>query len=189
MPHDRFTDAIARFDAANAADPHQKELVYAERMTAWQEKLYPGASEPLRLAVRSQHIERWVIPRNEYPEGRQGYRQWRADLAKYHAERAGALMAETGYDEETIARVQALLRKEKLKVDPEAQALEDVACLVFLESYFADFAKRYTEDDAKIVDIVRKTWIKMSDRGHEAALALPLNEDALRIVKKAIDAA
>lgn len=184
-----FEDAIARFDAANAADPQQRELVYAERMTAWQEKLYPDASEPLRLAVRSQHIERWAIPRGKYPEGRHGYKQWRADLAKYHAERAGALMAEAGYDEGTIARVQALLRKERLKVDPDAQALEDVACLVFLESYFADFAKRYTSDEDKIVDIVRRTWIKMSDRGHAAALGLPLSEDALRIVKKAIDAA
>lgn len=186
MSSTRFSDVIARFDTANAADPNQKELVYAERMTAWQEKLYPDASEPLRLAVRSQHIERWAIPRDRYPEGRQGYKQWRTDLAKHHAHRAGALMAEAGYDEAEIARVQALLRKEKLKVDPEAQALEDVACLVFLENYFADFAKRYVGDEEKIVEIVRRTWIKMSDRGHEAALGLPLSEDALGIVKKAI---
>jgi hypothetical protein len=195
MNHERFQAAIRRFDEINSQDPNQvpvdgnarpKELIYGEQMTAWLDRFAPEASEALKLAARAQHIQRWSIPRSQYPEGRQGYKQWRSDLAKFHADTAAAVLAQVGYDEPTISRVRSLLRKEKLKVDPEAQTLEDVACLVFLENYFADFAQRYQGDDDKIVDIVRKTWIKMSDRGHAAALQLPLSEEAKRIVGKAL---
>lgn len=57
---------------------------------------------------------------------------------------------------------------------------EDVICLVFLEFYFEPFAKKYTED--KMIDIVQKTWRKMSEEGHEAALKLPLSEVSLSLV-------
>lgn len=192
---DRYERALRALDAANAADPNlervaggsrPKELVYAERMTAWLDRLYPDASEALRLAVRAQHLERWVIPRDAYPEGRQAYKEWRTALAGHHARRAGEILSAAGYDAATIGRVQALLRKEKLKVDPEAQALEDVACVVFLEGYFEDFARRYVDDEAKILAIVRRTWIKMSPVGHAAALALPLAPPAAAIVQKAL---
>jgi len=188
-----FNEAIARFDAANAADPHRevsegvespKELLYAQRMTAWLDRLAPDASEALRLAARSQHIRRWTIPRNEYPMDRRGYLQWRTALGKFHAATAGEILREVGYQEETISRVQALIRKEGLKTDPEAQLLEDVICLVFLESYFAEFARQH--DEEKLIGIVRKTWKKMSPRGHEAALTLELPPDLHRIVEKAL---
>src|SRR5262245_41082033 len=145
MMDQRFQAAIARFDAANAEDPNKerfqgreypKELLYAERMTAWLERLAPDASEALQLAVRSQHLCRWKIPRDQYPRDRTGYLRWRTDLQKFHAEQAGNILHEVGYDETLIARVQSLLRKQRLKQDPETQTLEDVACLVFLESYF-----------------------------------------------------
>lgn len=192
---DRFEKAIARFDAANAEDPNRetfdgaeqpKELLYAKRMTAWLERLAPDASEPLRLAARCQHIRRWTVPRNTYSMDRQGYKQWRTALAKFHAETAGALLRELGYDEQTLGRVQSLLRKERLKLDPETQLLEDVACLVFLENYFADFAKQH--DEKKLVGIVRKTWEKMSSKGRDAALKLDLPPEAVAIVKKALAA-
>lgn len=175
----RFSEAIARFDAANAEDPNKevfggetypKELLYAQRMTAWLEKFAPDASEALKLAARSQHIRRWAIPRSEYPMNRQGYNEWRHRLAEFHAETAGRILDEAGYDEETIRRVRALLLKERMELDPEGQILEDVICLVFLEFYFADFAPHYSEP--KLIGILRKTWKKMSPRGHEAALAL-----------------
>lgn len=188
---DKFSRAIAEFDAQNAQDPNRdprsgrpKELVYAEQMTRWLEKLAPAASEALKLAVRAQHIRRWKIPRSDYPIDRIGYLKWRTDLKNFHATLAGGILAELGYDEVTVARVQALLRKERLKQDGEAQTLEDVACLVFLENYFADFAKQH--DAEKTVDIVRKTWKKMSEKGHKAALGISMPPEAAALVEKAL---
>lgn len=189
----RFDAAIARFDAVNAADPnretvageaHPKELLYAQRMTTWLNKLAPDASEALRLAVRCQHIQRWAIARRDYPMDRRGYLRWRTTLAKFHASTAGDILQEVGYDADTISRVQTLLRKEGLKRDAEVQCLEDVACLVFLQSYFADFANQHEE--AKVIDIIQKTWKKMSPRGHQLALTLALSSEASRLIDKAL---
>lgn len=190
----RFKAAMAAFDRANADDPNRvataegaaeaKELVYAWRMSGWLERLVPDASEALRLAARCQHIRRWEIPRDSYPAGRIGYLKWRTDLKHFHARVAGGILAEAGYDADTVARVQALLRKERLKRDVEAQALEDVACLVFLENYFADFSQQH--DEAKVVDIVAKTWKKMSPAGHAAALGLTLPPAARVLVERAL---
>ena len=178
----RFERALARFDTANAEDPNResadgrerpKELLYAERMTAMLERFAPDASEVLRLAARCQHIQRWKIPRAEYPMDRIGYLQWRKRLNKFHAQLAGDILRDVGYDEATIARVGSLLKKETLKSDPEVQALEDVVDLVFLESYLAGFvAARGHYDNAKFLDILRKTAKKMSARGRTAALTL-----------------
>jgi len=136
------------------------------------------------LAVRAQHIRRWTVPRGNYPMDRPGYLRWRAALAKFHAETAESMLRKAGYEEATVRRVGALIRKERLKLDPEAQLLEDAACLVFLENYFADFASHH--DEAQVVEIVRKTWKKMSERGHAAALALPLAPHARALVEKAL---
>ena len=79
---ERFNRAIAAFDAANAQDPHlesaggrehPKELLYAERMSAMLQRHAPYVSEALRLAVRCQHIQRWLVPRADYPETPKGY--------------------------------------------------------------------------------------------------------------------
>ena len=184
MTTDRFNIAIEKFDAANAADPHGEEVVYARRMTQWLGKLYPDASEPLRLAARSQHIRRWEIPRNSFPMDRAGYHRWRTTLYTFHADAAEKILREVGYDDETIQRVRSLLRKERLKADPQVQALEDVICLVFLENYFADFAPKHNEE--KVIVILRRTWAKMSDRGHEAALGLELPDEARRLMERAL---
>ena len=190
---ERFNTAIARFDAANAEDPgtevfqgvvYPKELLYAQRMTAWLDKIVPDASEALRLAVRCQHIQRWTIPRHTYPMDRHGYLRWRTTLARFHADTAAAILRDVGYDDATIQRVQTLLRKERLKRDPEVQCLEDVICLVFLENYLAAFATQH--DEVKVLDILRKTWTKMSPRGHEVALMLPMSPEARRLVEQAL---
>jgi hypothetical protein len=190
---ERLAAAIAAFDAANAADPNReaaagttqpRELLYARRMSDWLEQLAPDAPESLRLAVRCQHLCRWTVPRASYPEGRDGYLRWRADLKRFHAEKAGELLRAVGYDEGTIGRVQALVRKERFKTDPEAQLLEDVACLVFLEHYFAPFAAQHPEE--KILNILRKTWSKMSARGQQAALRLELAPAERSLVEKAL---
>ena len=197
MPADaeRFKKAIHRFDAANAEDPHlevvdgvsyPKELLYAQRMTSWLDRFAPDASEALRLAVRCQHIRRWMIPRSQYPMDRRGYLQWRTGLAKFHADTAADILREVGYEAALIGRVQSLLRKEGLKRDPEVQCLEDVICLVFLESYCADFARQH--DTAKMLPIIRKTWEKMSPRGREVARALDLSQEVHHLVEAALAA-
>lgn len=192
---DSLEQVYERVDAANAADPNReiwhgdsypKELLYGQRMTSWLEGLYPDASEPLRIAVRSQHIRRWEVPRADYPAGRAGYHQWRTFLYKYHGEEVSEILGDLGYDEETIDRVRFLLAKRKLKTDPETQALEDVACLVFLEHYFDSFIRNGGIADDHMIDIVRKTWAKMSDRAHAAALELDLPPAAAHVVQAAL---
>ena len=190
---DRFNRAITLFDDANRQDPnhtvvdgqeHPNELLYARRMSEWLYKLDPDASEALKLAARSQHLMRWQIPRSRYPMTRAGYHEWRNDLSKFHAREAASLLQQAGYDDATIARVQSLLRKERLKTDAEMQLLEDVICLVFLESYFADFAKKH--DEEKIVQILQRTWKKMSPRGHTAALKLQMEPGDRWLIEKAL---
>lgn len=188
----RFAAAIARFDAANARDPNltivdgmpqPKELVYARRMTDWLSRLEPNASELVQLAARCQHLMRWSIPRDLYPMDRPGYLKWRTTLYDFHADRAAEILRDVGYDDATIARVRSLVRKEKIKADPEMQLLEDVICLVFLENYFAEFAADH--DEEKLIRILRRTWAKMSPRGHEAALGLDLPERERKLVERA----
>ncbi len=191
-PSGRFRDAVARFDRANAEDPraetvdgvaHPKELLYARRMSAALERFAPEASEVVRLAARCQHVRRWTVPRADYPPGRAGYRRWRTDRGRFHAETAGGVLREAGYEDDTVGRVQALLRKERLKADPEAQLLEDVVCLVFLRHYLAPFAAGH--EDEKVVGILRKTWRKMSDRGRAAAREVELAPELRTLVDRA----
>jgi uncharacterized protein DUF4202 len=187
---DKFRAAIAAFDTANAQDPTKiagvpVELLYARRMTDWLNRLYPDAGELLHLAARSQHIRRWMVPRSKYPITRAGYHQWRTFLYSFHADTAAEILQKIGYDDATISRIRSLLKKEKLKADPEMQMLEDVACLVFLESYFADFAARH--DEEKVIGILRRTWKKMSPHAHAAALELNLSPQARQLVEKALE--
>ena len=193
MPERRLTAVLEAIDAANGRDPNRisvdgaerpAELVYGLRMSRCLERLYPEASDLLRIAARGQHIERWTSPRADYPMTREGYLTWRSELKRFHSDRVGALMAEAGYDAADIERVGALIRKRKLRRDPEAQALEDVVCVVFLEDYFAEFAAKH--EDAKVIDILRKTWAKMSPHGREAALDLTLPAEARRLVEAAL---
>lgn len=172
-------------DAANSEDPSGKELVYSQRMTGWLGKLEPGASEALQLAARAQHVRRWMILRSEYPMDRAGYHRWRTRLYDFHADEVEKILREAGYDEVTIARVRSLVRKERIKTDPEAQTLEDVACVVFLENYFHEFAQ--DRDEGKLVTILQRTWKKMSERGRKAAISLSMNEEDRRIIEKALE--
>jgi hypothetical protein len=189
----RLNTTLAAFDAANLQDPNlelvdgksvAKEWIYAQRMSTQLHKFCEAPSEALQLATRSQHICRWKIPRSDYPMDRSGYKKWRLDLAQLHGDIAGEIMAEQGYDESIIARVKDLLLKRSLKRDDEVQALEDVVCLVFIEFYLEDFASKH--DEEKLIDIIRKTWNKMSTKGHEAALKLPLSSAMLALVTKAL---
>ena len=189
----RLERAVAEFDQINAEDlrselvdgrPEPKELLYARRMSETLAGFAPDASKELKLAVRAQHLARWRIPRSTFADGRDGYRKWRTELMARHAELAGGVLRHVGYDEKTVQRVGALLRKEGIKRDAEAQTLEDVACLVFFRFYLTEFATQH--DDEKLVRILRKTWRKMSVAGREAAAALLLDERSARLLARAL---
>ena len=193
---DRMIRAIELFDAANAADPNRsvedgkpisRESLYAKRMSAMLQRYAPEADETICLAVRAQHIERWKIPRSSYPLTRAGYHKWRTFLYGFHAERASALMRGAGYDDDMIARVASMLGKESL-ADPATQMMEDVAALVFIESYMADFAAQHPEyNEAKWLGIIAKTWRKMSPRGRDFALSgIQLPQALVPLIKKAV---
>ncbi|MEB2779559.1 DUF4202 domain-containing protein [Algoriphagus sp. C2-6-M1] len=189
----KFQKAISLIDQVNAEDPVRekvsgkeiaKELLYSIRMTEKLDQFDPEASEAMQLAVRAQHIGRWKIPRSDYPMDRVGYLKWREELKKMHADMAAGILQEVGYDEKTIEKVKFLIRKKQLKTDPDTQTMEDVICLVFMEYYFEEFAAKH--ESAKIIDILQKTWAKMSEKGHRAALQLPLSPSSLELVKEAI---
>lgn len=193
MKPTRFETAIALIDKKNAEDTntyqvagieYPKELLYSQRMTRKLLQFNPNASKALQIAARAQHICRWKIARDEYPMDRVGYLKWRETLKKMHAEITAEILEQVGYDQQFIDRVSLLINKKLIKKNEETQILEDTICLVFLDYYFEEFAAKH--DDEKIIDILKKTWVKMSDDGHEAALTLPYSEKSLELVKKAI---
>jgi Domain of unknown function (DUF4202) len=195
MDRDRFQRALVAFDRANAEDPNlideasvprPRELVQAERLSAWVARLEPDASEALLLAARCQHIRRWQIPRGSYPLGRVGYLQWRTELGRFHADTAEQILAELGYEPELCEAVRRINTKQGLRSNPDTQTMEDALCLVFLEFEFDEFSRKYSAE--KVIEIVQKTWKKMSARGHERALKLPLGAEALALVTQALKA-
>lgn len=190
---DKLAKAFHLFDIANGNDPntetfngksYPKEVLYALRMTETLNVFAPNATEALKLTARCQHICRWEIPRNRYEMNRVGYLKWRQELKKFHASKAKAILKEVGYDQETIGQVEFLLLKKQLKKNEETQILEDVICLVFLKHYFEPFAKKH--DEMKVIDILQKTWRKMSEKGRQAALQIPFSDKALAMVTKAV---
>ena len=190
----RFEATLAAFDAANAEDPNldegqPKELLYAQRMSAMLARFAPNASEVVRLAGRAQHIQRWKTPRSSYPMVFFFNDTATTEIYTFHAETAGRIMRETGYDEATIARVQAAVGKKALKVNPDTQLLEDVTDLVFLEHYLTGFAAQHPDyDEAKWMEIIRKTWQKMSQAAREFVLAgkVSLPDTLVPLILKAV---
>lgn len=189
-----FKQAIARFDDLNALDPvtdmHDekilpKELLYAQRMSDMLNRLAPEASEVLQLAVRCQHIQRWQIPRASYPMTKPGYHQWRNQLKKFHADIAQSVLKDAGYDDIIVNRVCSLVRKDPVYADDEAQTLEDVVVLVFLESYLAAFVASHADYEiAKFEDILAKSLRKMSKEGRSSITKLIVLPDVLELVLK-----
>lgn len=193
---ERFHSAIAAFDRANAEDPHRllvdgvsrpRELVDAERLSAWVNRLDPNASEALQLAARCQHIRRFESPRESFPDGRVGYLQWRTQLGRFHAETSARILTEAGYEPELIEAVRRINLKQGLHSNPDTQTIEDALCLVFLEFEFDAFRIKHPSE--KVIEIVRKSWKKMSVRGQEAALGLAFSPESLTLVKQALGVA
>lgn len=177
-------DAINRLDPNTETDlndePWPKELLYAERMSLELSRFAPQANIELKIAARAQHIERWIIPRSDYPMNRAGYQRWRITLGEHHAKRACELMRAHGFSEESCERVAAMLQKKQLKQNPDVQTLEDVACLVFIRHYLEKFATQHS--DEKLIRIIGKTWNKMSQAGQSAALQIDLPAHLQRLM-------
>lgn len=187
--------AFAAIDAANEGDPNTivvrgerrpKEQAHAQLAVEWVQRLVPDASPALLLAARAHHVRRWEIPRSSEPAGRAGYLKWKRRLQQHHADVAGAVLRDVGVDAATIERVQAIVKKERLRSDPDVQALEDALCLVFVETQFGELTDQLGEDH--MVEVVAKTLRKMSPAGRAAALQLPLDDEAARIVGRALEA-
>lgn len=193
MKPTRFETAIALIDKANSEDinsyevaglNYPKELLYSLRMTKKLLRFEPNASKALQIAARAQHICRWKIARDAYPMDRVGYLKWRETLKKMHADLTADILEQVGFDDQFTDRVKAIILKKLIKKNEESQTIEDIICLVFLDYYFEEFAAKH--NDEKVIDILKKTWIKMSDKGHEAALKIPFSEKSLILVKQAI---
>ena len=193
MSEEKYFTALKLIDEAHAQDPKKTEingkelpyeLHYSQKMSRYLEKLSPRAPDTLRLAIRAQHFRRWEIPRDSYPMTKAGYHAWRNFLKKRQADMASQICLDCGYSEDEASRVAHLIRKEDLKKDEETQTLEDVACLVFLDDQFEEFEQQH--DEEKIVKILQKTWGKMSGRGHELALEIPMSERCKILVEKAL---
>jgi len=191
---ERFSRAMALFDAANANDPNMdegqpKELLYGQRMSDMIGRFAPAASEAAQLAVRAQHIQRWTVPRNTYPMTKEGYHAWRTGLYTFHANTAGELMRQAGYDDAMIERVKKAVGKRGIKVNPDTQLLEDIANLVFIEHYMQPFALSKPQyDEAKWMEIIRRTWGKMSKNAQAFALSgrIRLPEPLVPLITRAI---
>jgi hypothetical protein len=178
-----FNNAIKKFDDYNSTDPNGKEVVYAQHMSKRLDQFKPDTPEYLKLAVHCQHIGRWKIPRNTYPEGKKGYIAWRNKLKQFHAETAGAILKDVGYDQETVDKVKDLLEKKDLRSNPDTQLLEDVVCMVFIEFYLDEFAMRH--DDAKVIDILAKTLKKMSPAAIDVATTFGLDSRTKELLTRA----
>lgn len=193
---DRYAAVIADVDRVNAEDPRSeifdgegvpKELIYARRMTETLSKLYPEASELLKIAARAQHIRRWSLPRDQYPLGRTGYNTWRIACRKYHAALTADIMTKHGYSDREAEHVGRLIQKQNLKSDPDSQRLEDVVGVVFVEHYLEAFSKKH--DEPKLVSILKKTTRKLSAEGLQAVAALKLSPRLNDLVQKALSSA
>ncbi|PIB35368.1 hypothetical protein BFP72_08150 [Reichenbachiella sp. 5M10] len=191
--HSKLEKIFAQIDAINRQDPNKevvegdavpKEWIYGQRMTQMLEEFEGEASVELQIAARGQHVKRWHIPRSEYPMDRKGYLKWRTMLKIYHGEVLSGIMQNEGFEPDSIDKVVELVNKKKLKTDQESKDLEDVVCLVFLQYYFHDFAAKHDED--KIIDIVQKTWAKMTEKGHNRALQLEYLPEDLALIQKAL---
>jgi len=195
-----FDKTIALMDAANSKDPNKetdatgnevpKELLYSHRMLDMIQRFLPEADDVAKLSVAAQHIERWKSPRSDYPMNRKGYHLWRTRLYTFHAETAQKLLEEVGYDEVFIGRVTEAIAKKKLRTNPDTQILEDVAALTFIEHYMMPFYQKFDTqyDEDKWIDIILKTWKKMSSQAHDFALTgnIQLPEALVPLIQKAV---
>ncbi|MEO6851154.1 MAG: DUF4202 domain-containing protein [Mucilaginibacter sp.] len=188
----KLTDAFKQFDSYNKNDPnvfiwesvsYPQEYFLALKLFEWVNKLAPNAGEELLLASRCQHMGRWEIPRHSYPDGRESYLKWRKDLALYHAEKATAIMENVGYSDGEVSRVRQIILKQKIKVDKDVQVMENALCLIFLEFQYEDFHPKHSPE--MVINILKRSLLKMDSHGHQFALGLTYSEKGLLYIMEA----
>ena len=190
---DAYRGAAEAIDAANSADPtsvvvrgveQPLALAHGRLAAEWIERLVPDADEAVLLAARAHHLRRWEVGRSSYPEGRWGYLRWRRDQKDRHARDVEAILTSAGYGPDAVGPVQSLLRREHVSTDPRAQAVEDAACLVFIETQLDDMIGRL--DHARLIEVVRKTARKMSPAALDAVGELTLSDAAKALLADAL---
>lgn len=199
MSKEMLEKAISLIDTANSEDPNKvkdedgkewpKELLYSHRMTDMLQRFKPDADEVQQIAIRGQHVKRWTSARSNYPMDRVGYLKWRTDLYTFHANTTAECMQQAGYTEDDLERVKKMVGKKGIKSNPDTQLLEDVVDLVFIEHYMLEFAGKHPEySEEKWIDIVQKTWKKMSETGQQFALSgnITLPEPLVPLIQKAL---
>jgi len=188
-----FENALVQLTAAHQKDPNMEnwnnavypaEWLYIQRITERMETFCPNASEELIVAANCQHLYRWEIDRKSFPEGRIGYYKWRNYLSEYQAMKAKEILLKAGFDADFADQVKMIVKKENIFTNSEAQALEDVVCLVFLEFYLDEFMNDKSE--LNMATIILKAWNKMSEKGHQEALKIKYSDAALPVIKKAL---
>lgn len=191
-----FDRVMARIDALHAEDPRPSkadpavpfELQYARTCSFFLSRLTAEegdeADEEVRIACRAQHLRRWRIPRQDYPMTRPGYLSWRTRLKSMAAEDVAGIMRAEGVEDERVDRVVKMIKKVGIKTDPDVQRLEDVACCTFLQDHFDAF--RASNEEDKVVSVVRKTWPKMSEAGHRVALTIDMTPACQAVIQRAL---
>ncbi len=191
--NERILLAAQAIDAANALDPNlvtvrgvrePLALVHGRLAVEWVQVLRPDADPLLSIAARAHHLRRWELPRSGYPEGKAGYHRWKRDQRQRHADDVAALLAPLGFSDDDIAAVQRWIRREALNTDTGSQAVEDAACLVFIETQLADVATKLDHDH--LVDVIRKTAKKMSPAALDAVGRIPLGDVEQRLLAEAL---
>lgn len=189
----KLANAFQKFDEYNKTDNHffewegrqyPQEYFLAIQLYEWVLKLAPDASKALLLASRCQHIGRWEIPRESYPDGRVGYLTWRKDLGLFHALKAKEILLDIGFDSDEIAKVERIVLKQRIKTDPEVQTMENALCLVFLQFQYEEFHAKH--DAEKVINILKKSLLKMDAHGHQFALSLTYSEKGLAYIQEAL---
>ena len=200
MTQSSYEQAIHLIDSANSEDPNieqaqgkdwPKELLYSQRMSDMLARYKSDADHVAKIAIHGQHIQRWQSPRSAYPMDKQGYHKWRSDLYTFHADKVANIMLQAGFSEQDVERAKKAVAKVGIKSNPDTQLLEDVVGLVFIEHYMLDFAAKHHEyTEQKWIDIIRKTWNKMSADAHEFVLAgkISLPESLSPLILKAVQA-
>lgn len=199
MSEKSFENARDLIDQANSEDPNKvsdsegkewpKELLYSHHMSDMLQRFSPDTDDAMKLAIQAQHIQRWKSARSDYPMDRKGYHQWRTALYTFHAETLAKLMQQAGYADDSLERVKQAVGKKALKKNPDTQLVENIAALVFIEHYMLAFAEKHPEyDEEKWIDIIQKTWRKMSEQAQQFALSgsIKLPESLVPLIQKAL---
>jgi len=190
---DSYGAAVAAIDAANAADHNMVSfggvaqplaLVHGRLAADWVARLVDDPDEPLLLAARAHHLRRWEVPRSTYPDGKVGYLRWRRDQKQRHAVDVEAILVAAGYESPVVIRTQQLIRREGLGSDPDAQVVEDAACLVFIETQLAGMEARL--EPTRLLEVIRKTARKMSPAALAAVGQIDLDARASALLDAAL---